>query len=391
MKPTKVAVTGATGQVGAALVRRLHDEGVPVVAAVRNELGAALVDAETPGCEIRIGSLTPDTGAAHLLDDCDVVVNCALASSGGNPRQAYARNRQLVDGLLQARSLRWLVHFSTVAVYGELIRAARDAEREFASPPAASEYGRSKLDVERYALERCRARGVQATVLRLGHVYGAGIWRSREIVELSRDPEFRLPFDGRFQANTIRTGRLTSALLALLDASAPPTLANLVEPEASWRDVFDWHTAALGLAPVTGMSEEESRAERGTYENRSVPRDVATWVRGLPVGKLVRSPATFDLALRVLAKTPEPITKRVTGFNRRVGARGHVARAARPKREILGPLYYSEGVPGPSLPLGSSAATDERDRRELIDWCELWSTPRLDFTSWASRGASVVG
>ena len=135
----KVGVTGASGQVGSRLLRHLSENGIPAVGAVRNPLGAALCDAVAPGSTIRIGSLTPPPGEPHLLDDCDVIINCAIASSGGIPRHAYTRNTSLVDGLLNAKSLRWLIHFSTVAVYGELIAA------DTTTPRPSSEYGRSKL------------------------------------------------------------------------------------------------------------------------------------------------------------------------------------------------------------------------------------------------------
>ena len=144
MKPNKIAVTGATGQVGAALVRRLHDEGWHVVAATRNALGAALMHASVPDCDIRIGSLARTDGK-HLLDDCDIVLNCAIAGSGGNPRQAYLRNRALVDGLLEAKSLRWLIHFSTVAIFGELIRAFDSSRRSIGRNPVASTAAPSSL------------------------------------------------------------------------------------------------------------------------------------------------------------------------------------------------------------------------------------------------------
>ena len=68
MRPAKVAVIGAAGQVGSTLVHHFHNQGVNVVAAVRNTLSAALVHASTPGCDIRVGSLTPDPRRVHLLD-----------------------------------------------------------------------------------------------------------------------------------------------------------------------------------------------------------------------------------------------------------------------------------------------------------------------------------
>ena len=162
--PGRIGVTGATGQVGSRLLRHFRDAGLRAVGVVRNPLGAALCDAAAPHCEIRIGSLTPGGGEAHVLDDCDVIINCALESSGGVPRQAYTRNRELVDGLLKAKSLKWLVHFSTVAVYGELLNEYSDGNALRRRPTPTSEYGRSKLYVERYAMRQTRARGSDSLV-----------------------------------------------------------------------------------------------------------------------------------------------------------------------------------------------------------------------------------
>jgi nucleoside-diphosphate-sugar epimerase len=380
-RPAKVAVIGATGQVGSALVHRFHGEGVKVVAVVRNALGAALIDAWTPGCDIRIGSPSREPGRPHLLEDCDVIINCALASGEGDPRQTYVSNRALVDGLLQAPSLRWLIHFSTVAVYRELIQPSRDAERTFRHPAPNSEYGRSKLDVERYALRHARARGLRGTILRLGHVYGAGIARSREIVTFARDPHFHLPYGGRFPSNAIHVDRLTSAVLALFGRENPGEVYNLAEPTSTWRDVFDWHSGCLGLTPVEAMSEAASDAGRDHYARRSVAREMAAWVRALPLTQLVKSPAVLDLALRILAKMPAAVTKRVGDTNRRVAGHGQVARLLGGRTDPLHPIYYSAGMPGAFLPIppdppagvGSNAARS----RELREWVQRWSTPRL--------------
>lgn len=384
MTPNKVAVTGATGQVGAALVRRLHDAGWHVVAATRNALGAALVHASVPDCDIRVGSLARSDGK-HLLDDCDVVINCAIAGSGGNPRQAYVRNRELVNGLLEAKSLRWLIHFSTVATFGELIRAHRDEQRAFDQPEPGSEYGRSKLYVERYASRQSRARGIKATLLRLGHVYGAGIGRSREIVELARDPSFRLPFDGRFASNGIHVDRLSASIGALLAGDAARDTYSFAEKDSTWRNVFDWHTNCLGLPRVAAMAEADSERARAVWARASIPREVAAWVRGLPVKRLVRAPAMFDLALRILVHTPTAITTRVTSINRRVGARGEVAGTMNGSTKPLAPLYLSAGMPGPFLDLApipvTGAGSDSERCRELREWYQLWSTPRITATT----------
>ncbi len=393
MTTRRIAVTGATGQVGAALVKHLHEQRWPIVAVARNALGAALIDASVPGCEIRIGGTTRSDGK-HILDDCEIILNCALASSGGNPRQAYARNEALIDGLLDARSLRWLVHFSTVAIFGELIRAHRDERQAFEHPHPDSEYGRSKLHVERYTTRRSKGRGVRCTVLRLGHVYGAGIWRSREIIELTRDPGFRLPFDGRYPSNAIHVDRLALSILSLLGAPPERETLSFAEKDNTWRDVFDWHARAAGLSPVRGMSDSDSESARAVWAKASVRRDVMNWVRGLPVKRLVRSPALFDLALRILSKTPDGITRRVTDTNRRVGARGAVMGALGGQRQPILPLYLSAGMPGPFLdlaPIPASGPGSEAVRsRELREWVRGWSSPKLGHASSHANPASRV-
>jgi nucleoside-diphosphate-sugar epimerase len=376
----KVGVTGATGQVGSRVLRHLHAAGIPAVAVVRNALGAALCNAAAPDCEIRIGSLTPSGSEPHVLDDRDVIVNCALESSGGIPRQAYTRNRALIDGLLKAKSLKWLVHFSTVAVYGELITAPRDPEHERRHPHPDSEYGRSKLHVEQYAVEQSRRRGADCTVIRLGHVYGAGIARSREIIEFARDPTFRLPFDGRLSSNAIHVDAVGAAIVDLLGRAPASDILSLAESDHTWRDIFDWHTAALGLTPVAAMPEAESVAQRRSWTHRSPVRDAVRWLRGLPIKSLVRSPSTFDLALRMLVRTPPAITRLASDINRRRCARSQIARADACGAIAIPSLYLSDGMPGPffDLPEPPSRGLGSPGERtcELQQWADLWTTPR---------------
>ena len=372
MTPTRIGLTGATGQVGSQLLRHLRAAGFEVVAVVRNPLGAALCDVVAPDVEIRVGPLAPDEGQTHVLDDCDVIVNCAIESAGGIPRQAYTRNRALVDGLLKAKALKWLVHFSTVAVYGELITK---------DPCPGSEYGRSKLYVERYAARQARRRGIRYTAIRLGHVYGAGIARSREIIEFARTPGFELPFGGRLPSNAIHADNVGAAVVHLLQQGAADDVCGLCETSHTWRDVFDWHTRCVGLTAVHDMPDADSTARREAILRQSPVRDAIAWLRGLPIKSLVRSPAMFDLALRALVKTPSSMTKAISDINRRTGARGDIVRADAAAERAVAALYLSDGVPGPFLEIPGAPADglgSEMERaRELRDWYELWRRPRL--------------
>jgi hypothetical protein len=146
--------------------------------------------------------------------------------------------------------------------------------------------------------------------------------------------------------------------------------------------VFDWHTACLGLPSVAGMTDAASQAAREMYTRRSLSRDVGAWVRGLPVRHLMRSPALFDVALRVLVKTPDTVTKRIIDVNRRLGARGESTRSTGGRSEVLPPIYLSDGMPGhhmelPPIP-AEGQGSDAARCGELREWYERWSIPRLD-------------
>jgi hypothetical protein len=190
-----------------------------------------------------------------------------------------------------------------------------------------------------------------------------------------------LPFGGRLASNAIHQDALGAAVVALMLDGARHSIYGVAEPEHTWRDVFDWHTGCLGLPPVLPMTDAESVAQRTAWTDRSIVREALTWVRGLPVKSLVRSPATFDLALQVLANTPDSITARVSDFNRRTGARAHIARVERGDAAPLPPVYLSAGMPGPLLDLPAIPSTGlgsgvER-ARELQEWYDLWHTPRM--------------
>jgi hypothetical protein len=171
-----------------------------------------------------------------------------------------------------------------------------------------------------------------------------------------------------------------AAIASLLRRGPSGGVVSLAEAHHTWRDIFDWHTAALGLTPVAAMSETESSSQRRGWIGGSPVNDVVRWLRGLPVKSLVRSPSTFDLALRVLVRTPAYITKLASDVNRRSGARAQIARVNASGAATIPSLYLSDGMPGPFLDLpepparGLGSAGDRAG--ELEHWADLWTTPR---------------
>ena len=377
MRGTKVAVTGAAGQVGSVLVRHLCGEGMDVVAICRNTISAGLIHFSCQDCDIRIGSITKKDEASRLLGDCDIVINCALAEGGGSPKNAYLLNRQIIDGLLSSESLRLLIHFSSISVYGDFIT---DSRSTFMRPRPDNEYGRSKLYVEKYAKRMLDSRGIKYYIIRLGHVIGAGIGRSREIIEFSKSSWFRLPFDGALPSNTIHVERLASLIYSLIDSQVPQGVYNVADKERTWRMVFDWHTNCLGLPAVQAMPLLMSRKMRSLYSQRSAFHDIVRWCRSLPLRDLLRSPAVFDLALRILVKAPESLTRRLANISRRTGAARQIAPLVE-NHPVLNPVYLSDAMPERYLSMPNKEnplnGSEEDLCRDLKKWYEKFSKPKF--------------
>ena len=157
-----------------------------------------------------------------------------------------------------------IVSFSTIAVYGTCIAEGRK------TPRPDSSYAKAKLALEEYAQTVPAAPGRRHYILRLGHVYGAGQWVSREIVENIRREGFGLPFDGRTASNTIWVRHAARTVCRLLEGGTPSGIYDLTDtPNQSWRQLYDLHTAALGLPPVPSLpddvaEQQDERSAAGT-------------------------------------------------------------------------------------------------------------------------------
>ena len=377
----KIAVLGASGLVGSAIVQHLTSNNISAVAVVRNVLSASIAEQNSPGCEVRIGSVERDDTRQDLIGDCSTVINCALAGSGGIPAQAYTRNRAIIDGIVASDGVRRLIHFSTVAIYGEVCVGIRNSTRAFEHPTSNSEYGRSKLDVEQYALRLAQKRGLGYTGVRLGHVYGPSVGRSRGILDLMSTPGFALPFNGRHPSDAVHIRSVASAITALVQDGTGPEIVNLFEPDKSWREVFDWHADAVEFARAAMMTDDASLAGQQRHMDTSVLKAAKRWGKSLPVNELIRTPAVFDFVLRNLARSPVWLTDRASAVNRKVKRRSAAVVSSTGSGMLWPPQYYSEGAPGPLLraadggPLGSTE--DKQRRADFARWYRQITVPRL--------------
>ncbi len=214
----RVAVTGASGHVGANLVRALLARGDEVRVLLRND------DRAVRGLEVeRIpGDLLDPEALEKLVSGVELVFHAAalVAISGGRDEEIERVNvggsRRVAEACLAA-GVRRVVHFSSIHALAISARGlAMDEESPFVRELGAPAYDRSKAAGEREMLA-VAARGLEAVILNPTAIVG--------------------PFD--FKPS--HTGRLIVAL-------ARRRMPALVAGGFDWVDVRDVASAALAAA-----------------------------------------------------------------------------------------------------------------------------------------------
>jgi len=373
MNRIKAGIVGAGGQVGPALLSYLADDPrIQAVGVCRNDISAGPLRLE--GHEIRCGSLSDPATAAELLGDCDVIINCSATS--GTPARKSVAERRMLHALCGLPGKKRLIHFSSVAVYGSCIDSRRNT---FERPRPDQPYGRHKLDLERCLWRGLRASAHEAVVLRLGHVYGAGQWLSRFVLEAARDPQFRLPFDGRLPSGAVHVRNVGAAIRRLiLDWPQPGTYNLFDAPVTTWRQVFDWNAQAVGVSRVPALSDEEServaaycRRQAATPLGVRLASEITSWIRTLPGSFIAACPAVKTLGIVTLA------TLRYEGLERRLLKRYKVmaARAGGGAAAVpaLDSWLLSEGASGAQL--SYRGEIDIHDATAVAAWHQRYAEP----------------
>lgn len=171
----RALVTGATGALGPAVVKTLHQSGYTVRALCRTAPEPGLLP---DAAEILKGDITDREFVRSACTDVQTIFHMAALLHVVDPpvdlRPQYQRinvegTANVMAAAVPARVKR-VVFFSTVAVYGKTNGAICD---EDTAPQPETYYAQTKVDAEKVVLEALRADGRPlGAVLRLAAVYG---------------------------------------------------------------------------------------------------------------------------------------------------------------------------------------------------------------------------
>jgi nucleoside-diphosphate-sugar epimerase len=309
-----VLITGATGQVGNAIARRLADDGVEVRALVRSPERAEVLPA---GVQPVFGDVTEAPSLRTALDGCATVYHAA-----GIPEQwrrdvdEFARvnvegTRNVVEGAL-ATGVERFVYTSTDDVLVQAPGAQFD-ESVINPNPGHTPYQRSKQEADRI-VTAALDRGLPAVFLHPSGLYGPAPFLVKGLNDL---------------------------LMQLAKRKTPAVLPGGMAVAYS-EDVADGHVRAATQAPVGArylLTEsfqsltDIARAVAASEPDAKVPR-----VMPLPVARAV---STVGERVAQVTNRPPMIPRSVLQFLER-GSRPTAARA----RKDLGwkPTPFATGV-----------------------------------------------
>ncbi|MCF6290874.1 MAG: NAD-dependent epimerase/dehydratase family protein [Desulfobacterales bacterium] len=169
---TNILVTGATGLIGARLVKELLLHGHGVRALTRRE------DGDLPrGVQRFVGDITDPASLQGIAEGITTVVHCAglLGKWRTDYATLYDVNVQGSINLLErfaASALERFIHISAAGVTGPLQQAG-EADETYPCRPATP-YEKAKLVAEKQVAGRAAQLGIDALVVRPTFTYGAG-------------------------------------------------------------------------------------------------------------------------------------------------------------------------------------------------------------------------
>jgi nucleoside-diphosphate-sugar epimerase len=237
-------VTGATGQIGRAVVRRCLNDNYNVRILARDKALATKLF-EGLNVDIVVANLDASTDFASILTDITHICHCAARVGDWGPASEYWQTnvyafKTMLDACNQnAKKLQRFVHISSLGVY-----EPRDhfgtTEEEPIYKDGLDAYNQTKAISEDMVLKHDLVKKVGVIVLRPGFVYGPGDRHVLpSVIETLRNRKF-VHFDhGQHKLDNVSVFNVAEAVaLALASKSVESAIFNITDKDLVTRKIF---------------------------------------------------------------------------------------------------------------------------------------------------------
>jgi nucleoside-diphosphate-sugar epimerase len=291
---TAAFVTGGSGFIGGALIRRLVAEGWDVHALVRSEASAQKVSAL--GAKAIAGDLADVPSMAVGAQYCEIAFHCAAHLGDWGTREEFERGnvQGTRNALAAARQagLRRFVHVGTEAALlaGQpLVEVDERAPLRFDSPAL---YSSTKARAEEAVIEANRD-GLETVVVRPRFVWGRGDTTLLPLLtEAVRSGRFAWIGGGHHRTSTTHIDNTVHGLMLAAKRGAPGGVYFVTDGEpVVFRDFITRLLATQGVeAPTRSVPTRAARAVAATSEaawrllplpGRPPLTRLTVWVSGL--------------------------------------------------------------------------------------------------------------
>jgi dihydroflavonol-4-reductase len=218
-----VAVTGAAGFTGGALVRRLLHDGFRVRALLRAGQRIARNTGEaqqqpSDGHErltIARGDLRDPEALSSLVKSAEIVIHVAAMFRTEGPREQFFEvNHRGTENMLaasRAAGARRFVHCSTIGVHGHVSGGPADEQSPFRPRDA---YQESKVKAEEACWQAMAAGNMEVTIIRPCSIYGPGDLRMLKLFRMLLRKRFLMIGTGEPNFHPVYIDDLVSAFIA---------------------------------------------------------------------------------------------------------------------------------------------------------------------------------
>lgn len=246
-----VFVTGSTGFLGGALVRRLASEGAHVKALARRPNRDAGIR-HYANVEIVAGNITNREQIEAVMLGSHIVYHTAV--SYGNLEEQRRVNVEGTRNVVVAAAntgARRVVHVSSIAAYGYSYRG--EVSESMPLNPSQEAYSLTKAEAEKVVRSTAHATGIAFSIARPGGIYGphAGLW-TRQLFRLAtRSPRIFVGH-GEGYVPFIYVDDLIDLLVLMGEhPHAEGSAFNAVyDPPHTWREILDAYAELAGKADM---------------------------------------------------------------------------------------------------------------------------------------------